>query len=124
MSVGAGFQSLLRIWLKHSNADHFDDCTWRPGAAQWDKLSEICARNAGTEFGRQHHFERLDLLRRASEDLGRPAPVAELSTHLFSPRAQGPMADSETFAHLEHLRLAGEFERRESPSGFEYVRSG
>jgi hypothetical protein len=31
------------------------------------------------------------------------------------------MADSETFAHLEHLRLAGELVRTESPSGFEYV---
>jgi hypothetical protein len=59
MSVGTSFQSLLRIWLKHSDADHFDDSTWRPGAAQWDKLRDICARNAGTEFGRQHGFERI-----------------------------------------------------------------
>ncbi|HEX6786896.1 MAG TPA: MBL fold metallo-hydrolase [Acidimicrobiales bacterium] len=54
-----------------------------------------------------HHEERLELLRKASIQLGRPATVRELSTHLFSPRAQGPMADSETYAHLEHLRLAG-----------------
>jgi glyoxylase-like metal-dependent hydrolase (beta-lactamase superfamily II) len=73
---------------------------------------------------RQHHLDRLDLLRRASAELGRPARVQELSTHLFSPRAQGPMADSETYAHLEHLRLAGELERRESSSGFEYVLAG
>ena len=46
----------------------------------------------------------------ASAELGRPATVQELSTHLFSPRAQGPMADSETYAHLEHLRLAGDAE--------------
>ncbi len=59
MSVGTSFQSLLRTWLKHSNADHFDDCTWRPGAAQWDKLLEICSRNAGTDFGRQHGFDRI-----------------------------------------------------------------
>jgi len=59
MTVGSSFQSLLRLWLKHSNADHFDDCTWRPGEAQWEKLSEICARNAGTEFGRKHHFDRV-----------------------------------------------------------------
>jgi GH3 auxin-responsive promoter len=59
MTVGSSFQSLLRVWLKHSNADYFDDCTWRPGAAQWDKLKEICARNADTEFGRKHHFERI-----------------------------------------------------------------
>ena len=59
----------------------------------------------------EHHVERLELLRRAAEEIGRPARVQELSTHLFSPRAQGSMADSETFAHLEHLRRAGEFER-------------
>jgi hypothetical protein len=59
MSVGTSFQSLLRIWLKHSEADHFDDSTWRPGPAQWDKLSDICSRNAGTEFGQKHGFDRI-----------------------------------------------------------------
>jgi hypothetical protein len=59
MSAGERFQSLLRIWLKHSEADHFDECTWRPGAAQWDKLSDICHRNAGTEFGQKHGFDRI-----------------------------------------------------------------
>jgi hypothetical protein len=59
MSVGTSFQSLLRIWLKHSEADHFDDSTWRPGPAQWDKLSDICNRNAGTEFGQKHGFDRI-----------------------------------------------------------------
>jgi GH3 auxin-responsive promoter len=59
MTVGTSFQSLLRIWLKHSNADHFDDCTWRPGEAQRDKLLEICARNAATDYGSQHGFDRI-----------------------------------------------------------------
>jgi hypothetical protein len=60
MSVAAaGFQSLLRIWLKHSNADHFDDCTWRPAVAQWDKLRDICTRNAGAEFGQKHGFKHI-----------------------------------------------------------------
>jgi glyoxylase-like metal-dependent hydrolase (beta-lactamase superfamily II) len=72
----------------------------------------------------EHHRERLDTLRRAAADLGRPARVHELSQHLFSPRAQGPMADSETFAHLEHLRLAGEAERLERADGYEYVLTG
>lgn len=71
-----------------------------------------------------HHLERLDVIRHASETLGRPARVHELSTHLFSPRAQGAMADSETFAHLEHLRLAGEFERLERPDGWFYAPIG
>jgi glyoxylase-like metal-dependent hydrolase (beta-lactamase superfamily II) len=72
----------------------------------------------------EHHVHRLDLLRKATEELGRPASVHELSTFLFSPRALGPMADSETFAHLEHLRRAGELERRELPHGYEYVKAG
>jgi glyoxylase-like metal-dependent hydrolase (beta-lactamase superfamily II) len=72
----------------------------------------------------EHHVQRLDLLRRTTDELGRPASVQELSTHLFSPRAQGAMADSETFAHLEHLRRAGELERRELPAGYEYVKPG
>ena len=29
MTRGTSFQSLLRLWLKHSNADHFDAATWR-----------------------------------------------------------------------------------------------
>jgi glyoxylase-like metal-dependent hydrolase (beta-lactamase superfamily II) len=73
---------------------------------------------------REHHLDRLDTLRRASAEIGRPARVQELSARLFSPRAQGPMADSETFAHLEHLRRAGEFERTDAPTGFEYVLAG
>ncbi len=69
----------------------------------------------------EHHLDRLELLRRTSAELGRPARVQEMSQHLFSPRAQGPMADSETFAHLEHLRLLGEFERRDVAGAYEYV---
>jgi hypothetical protein len=49
---------------------------------------------------------------------------SELSEHLFSARAQGAMADSETFAHLEHLRLLGEAERIERTDGYEYVLTG
>ena len=70
---------------------------------------------------KQHHDERLQRLRDTSVTLGRPATVMEMATHLFSPRAQGPMADSETFAHLEHLRIRGEMEMRERDGAFEYV---
>ena len=59
MSVGTSLQTLLRLWLKHSNADHFDDSTWRPGSAQQDKLLEICTRNAATGYGRAHRFDRI-----------------------------------------------------------------
>jgi glyoxylase-like metal-dependent hydrolase (beta-lactamase superfamily II) len=70
---------------------------------------------------KRHHLERLDTLRKAAAELNRPATVMEMSTHLFSPRAQGPMADSETFAHLEHLRLTGEMERRDTDGVYTYV---
>ena len=43
----------------------------------------------------------------ASAEIGRSASVNELMQHLFSERAWGSMAESETYAHLEHLRLAG-----------------
>jgi glyoxylase-like metal-dependent hydrolase (beta-lactamase superfamily II) len=55
----------------------------------------------------EHHTDRLGRLKTASEELGRPAPVHELMEHLFAPRAWGSMAESETYAHLEHLRLQG-----------------
>ena len=70
---------------------------------------------------KRHHLERLDTLRSAFDGIGRPASVSELSGHLFSARAQGAMADSETFAHLEHLRLAGEVARIDQPTGYSYV---
>jgi len=47
--------------------------------------------------------------------------VNEFAQHLFSPRAQGSMADSEAYAHLEHLRILGEFEQRDNDGLFEYV---
>ncbi|HEY4332395.1 MAG TPA: MBL fold metallo-hydrolase [Ilumatobacteraceae bacterium] len=68
-----------------------------------------------------HHVERLQKLRTTSIELDRPATVMEMSQHLFSPRAQGMMADSETFAHLEHLRLDGEMTRRVNEGRFEYT---
>jgi glyoxylase-like metal-dependent hydrolase (beta-lactamase superfamily II) len=54
-----------------------------------------------------HHGERLGKLRAAAASHGE-ATVEELSHAIFHPRAWGAMADSETYAHLEHLRLNGE----------------
>jgi glyoxylase-like metal-dependent hydrolase (beta-lactamase superfamily II) len=73
---------------------------------------------------KEHHSGRLDKLRSAARELNRPATVMEMSTHLFSPRVQGAMADSETFAHLEHLRLLGEMEQADNDGVFEYVLTG
>ena len=65
---------------------------------------------------KRHHEERVDKLREASHALG-PATVEDLSRAIFKPRAWGPMAESETYAHLEHLRLAGEADRHDGRDG-------
>jgi hypothetical protein len=65
---------------------------------------------------KRHHHERLDLVRKISRELG-PASVAAFSRRLFQPRSWGAMAESETFAHLEHLRLAGDAECHRGDDG-------
>ena len=57
-----------------------------------------------------HHFERMEKLRAASLAIG-PADVVQLSHEVFPERHWGVMAESETFAHLEHLRRSGDAER-------------
>ena len=61
---------------------------------------------------KEHHAERMELLRQAGLALG-PATVVDLSHEVFPKRHWGTMAESETFAHLEHLRHAGQAERWE-----------
>jgi glyoxylase-like metal-dependent hydrolase (beta-lactamase superfamily II) len=68
---------------------------------------------------RQHHEERLQVLRDAATELG-SATVEELSQRLFRPRSWGPMAESETYAHLEHLRATGEAEARKESGALRY----
>jgi len=65
---------------------------------------------------RRHHGERLDTLRAAAAALGR-APVGAYMKELFAERAWGDMAASETFAHLEHLRVIGEAESSRDADG-------
>ncbi|MBA2281886.1 MAG: MBL fold metallo-hydrolase, partial [Acidimicrobiia bacterium] len=64
----------------------------------------------------RHHDERLERLTGFLADAGE-ATVVELSQKLFRPAVWGAMADSETFAHLEHLRLSGAADRREIDPG-------
>ena len=54
----------------------------------------------------RHHHERLDQLIEIGRGLGE-SDVTEFSHHLFQQRSWGAMAESETYAHLEHLRLDG-----------------
>ena len=60
-----------------------------------------------------HHEERLENLRGIVRSRG-PMSVEDLSRELFPKGRWGFMAESETFAHLEHLRFLGEAVRRES----------
>lgn len=55
----------------------------------------------------RHHEERLQLLREAGDRLG-GATVEQYMKELFQPRSWGPMAESETYAHLQHLALGQE----------------
>jgi glyoxylase-like metal-dependent hydrolase (beta-lactamase superfamily II) len=61
---------------------------------------------------KRHHYERLDKIREIGREIG-PGTVTDFSQHLFRKRNWGAMAESETYAHLEHLRLAGDAEAHE-----------
>lgn len=77
-------------------------------------FSDLCGR---AEAIKRHHQERLERVKEISRQIGRPATVREFSQHLFKPRSWGSMAESETYAHLEHLRLLGDAERTEERRG-------
>jgi glyoxylase-like metal-dependent hydrolase (beta-lactamase superfamily II) len=68
---------------------------------------------------REHHEERLETLRTAAAELG-SGTVEELMQRLFKPRSWGQMAESETYAHLEHLRVTGEAESRREGGALRY----
>ena len=53
---------------------------------------------------KDHHRERLAHLREAGDELGR-GTVEQYMRRLFKERSWGTMAESETYAHLEPLRL-------------------
>ena len=69
-----------------------------------------------TEAIKRHHFERLEKVKGIGRELG-PATVKAFSHKLFKPRSWGGMAESETYAHLEHLRLLGKAEARAGDDG-------
>ena len=65
---------------------------------------------------KQHHFERLDELREIAKDIG-TADVNSFMKRLFKERSWGDMAESETYAHLEHLRLERRAEAHRNEQG-------
>jgi glyoxylase-like metal-dependent hydrolase (beta-lactamase superfamily II) len=81
-------------------------------------FADLAARTAAIK---RHHDERLEKVKAIGRELG-PASVSAFSQRLFAPRSWGAMAESETYAHLEHLRMAGAAERRIDRDGsFLYV---
>lgn len=72
---------------------------------------------------KRHHDARLARLAEISDAVGW-ATVQDLSRQLFAPQAWGSMAESETYAHLEHERLRGKAERREIEGRLEYRVTG
>jgi glyoxylase-like metal-dependent hydrolase (beta-lactamase superfamily II) len=68
-----------------------------------------------------HHNERLDTIRAATEQLPN-GTVTEFMKVLFRERSWGDMAESETYAHLEHLRELGELTRT-SDGGMAHYRA-
>ena len=63
----------------------------------------------------EHHEERLDIIREAVHNLPN-GTVPEFMKVLFKERSWGDMAESETYAHLEHLRELREL-TRDDPAG-------
>ncbi len=130
----AGDHVLPSITPHISGLSSFDD----PLKAFFDSLDAVAAlpdvQQAlpahGHPFGdlagrceaiKRHHDERLERVREISRMLG-PASVQAFSRQLFKQRSWGPMAESETYAHLEHLRILGNAERTSDPQGnFIYV---
>lgn len=69
---------------------------------------------------KRHHADRLGALRSYVREADRQVSVMDMAAKLFSARAQGAMADSETFAHLEHLRILGELTLRNDDGVMRY----
>ncbi len=71
----------------------------------------------------EHHEERLDVIRDARADLPN-GTVADFMRVLFKERSWGEMAESETYAHLEHLRELGELQRHVDDGFARYIPIG
>lgn len=65
---------------------------------------------------KEHHFDRLDEIRTIAANVGR-ADVNTFMKRMFKERSWGDMAESETYAHLEHLRLERKAEAFRDDSG-------
>lgn len=82
--------------------------------AHGDVFVDLAGR---VEAIKRHHRERLDRLVGIARGFGKPATVRDYSQALFHERSWGIMAESETYAHLEHLRLLGRAASRRASDG-------
>jgi glyoxylase-like metal-dependent hydrolase (beta-lactamase superfamily II) len=76
-----------------------------------------------TQAIKEHHYDRLDTVKRIAREIG-PATVQAFSQRLFKQRSWGEMAESETFAHLEHLRHAGQASFHRDDAGYLIYETG
>lgn len=83
-------------------------------------FDDLCDR---VEAIKRHHHERLEALVLAAHGDGE-LDVVEFSHRLFQPRSWGSMAESETYAHLEHLRRLGVAESRREGVSLRYRITG
>lgn len=67
-----------------------------------------------------HHRERLQELQQIGAEIGW-ASVTDYSQRLFAERSWGAMAEDETYAHLEHLRMKGDARWREESGRLLYL---
>lgn len=72
----------------------------------------------------EHHEERLDIIRNASQELLPTGTVEDFMRVLFKERSWGEMAESETYAHLEHLRELGDLSRHTDAGFARYASTG
>ncbi len=114
--LGATVDPLQDFFTSLDRMATFDDVSMVLPAHGLD-FSDLGGRAEGIK---RHHFERLDTLREASDTLGM-ATVSDYMRTLFRERSWGSMAESETYAHLEHLRLLGEARVDESGSELRYA---
>ena len=68
----------------------------------------------------RHHRDRLNELKAAGDRLG-SGTVEDYMKQLFKPRSWGPMAESETYAHLQHLKLRNEADTNHDGSQLRYT---
>src|SRR6266542_3927837 len=81
METADTIQNALRLWLKLSAANRFEEATWRPQLAQEQKLLDIVRRNRRTAFGAAHRFEQVRTVKDFQKRV-RPADYDALSPYV------------------------------------------